>query len=86
MPADFQGDGQVLSAFILSWGAAGGTLTDKGRDLLHLILVRNGDNYKAVSNQIARGFDHPIDAVLIDNRLYILEFGAGGVLCEITIS
>ena len=86
MPADFQGDGQVLSAFILSWGAAGGTLTDKGQDLLHLILVRNGDNYKVVSNQIARGFDHPIDAVLIDNRLYILEFGAGGVLWEITIS
>lgn len=86
MPMDFRGDGQNLSAFILSWGAAGGTLTDKGRDLLHLSLARNGDNYQVVSNQIARGFNNPIDAVLIDNRLYILEFGAGGVLWEITIS
>ncbi len=86
MPEDFQGDDLTLSAFLLSWGAAGGTLTDHGQDLLHLRLTRNGDNYQVVSSQIARGFNRPIDAVLIDDRLYILEFGAGGVLWEITFS
>lgn len=38
MPTDFRGDGQNLSAYILSWGAAGGTLTDNGQNLLHLFL------------------------------------------------
>lgn len=84
LPKDLRGDDQALSAFVLSYGAAGGTLSDKGQDLLHLRLTKNGDNYQAVTTQIARGFKNPVDAVMIENRLYVLEFGQGGALWELT--
>ncbi len=84
LPADLRGNGQTLSAFLSSFGAAGGTLTDKGQDLLHLELTRQGDNYQAITTQIARGFQNPVAAVLIENRLYLLEYGAHGALWEIT--
>mgnify|MGYP000735845888 CR=1 FL=1 len=79
-----RGEGDALSAFLLSWGAAGGTLTDRGQDLLHLTLTREGDNYSAVTTQIARGFKNPIDAVLIENRLYVLEFSGDSTIWELT--
>ncbi|HEU0292071.1 MAG TPA: PQQ-dependent sugar dehydrogenase [Anaerolineales bacterium] len=84
MPADFQSDEDTFGAFLLSWGAAGGTLTDKGQDLLYLQLTKQNDNYEAITTQIAREFDNPIDAVLVENRLYVLDFGADGTLWEIT--
>ena len=62
----------------------GGTLTDRGQDLLHLKLTREGDNYSAVTTQIARGFKNPIDAVLIENRLYVLEFSGDSTIWELT--
>lgn len=75
----FKGD-----AFILSWGAAGGTLTDKGQDLLALKLTKSGDNYQARVTQIARGFDRPIDSVLIKNKLYVLDYAGQGTIWELT--
>jgi len=84
MPADLRSNSSTLSAFLLSWGSAGGTLTDKGQDLLQIRLTRRGDNYEAVSSQFARGFSHPIDAVTIENRLYVLEFGTNAALWELT--
>ncbi len=86
MPADLQADGEVLSAMILSWGAAGGTLSDTGQDLLHMALTPDGDSYTATTTQLARGFKRPIDAVLDGNKLYILEFDPGGVIWEISFS
>jgi glucose/arabinose dehydrogenase len=86
MPPDFQGNESTFSAFLLSWGSAGGTLTDRGQDLLHLQLTKRGENYEAVTTQIARGFNNPIDAVLIENRLYVLDFGPGGTLWELTFN
>jgi glucose/arabinose dehydrogenase len=84
LPVDLQSDDGSLSAFVLSWGAAGGTLSDKGQDLLHLTLTKRGDNYEAVTTQIAREFSNPIDAVMIENRLYVLEFGPDGAIWELT--
>ncbi|MGQ0601393.1 MAG: PQQ-dependent sugar dehydrogenase, partial [Anaerolineales bacterium] len=84
LPADLRSSGDTLHAFILSWGAAGGTLSDKGQDLLHLQLTKRGEHYESVTMQIARGFQNPIDAVLIDNRLYVLEFGGDGAIWELT--
>jgi hypothetical protein len=84
LPADLRGQGATFSAFLSSFGAAGGSLTDKGQDLLHLQLTKQGDNYQAVTTQIARGFHNPVAAVLIENRLYLLEYGAQGALWEIT--
>src|SRR5262249_12270370 len=72
-------------AFVLSWGAAAGTLTDMGQDLLYLQLTKTGDSYKAQVTQIAKGFDHPIDSVLIKNKLYVLDYGGKGTLWEVTL-
>lgn len=85
LPANYRGEGDALSAFILSWGAAGGTLSDKGQDLLHMRLTKttNADNYSATVTQIAYGFQNPIDAVLIANRLYVLDFGGDGAIWEL---
>ncbi len=83
LPADLQPANGGLSAFILSFGAAAGTLTDTGQDLLHLALTQTGDSYQFVARQIARDFKNPIDAVLIGNHLFVLEFGQDGALWEI---
>ncbi len=83
MPADFRGDENTFGAFILSWGAAGGTLTDRGQDLLYLKLTKKGDNYETTATQIPREFKNPIDSVLIDNQLYVLDFGTG-IIWELT--
>lgn len=86
LPADLRGDDKALSAFLLSFGSAGGTLTDNGKDLLHLKLTKRGENYESVTNQIATGFKFPIAAVLIENRLYVLEFGEKGAIWELTFN
>jgi len=82
--ADLRGNEESLGAFILSWGAAGGTLSDRGQDLLHLALTKREDNYETVTTQIAQDFKNPIDAVMIENRLYVLEYGADGAIWELT--
>jgi glucose/arabinose dehydrogenase len=84
LPADLQGTELELSAFVLSWGAAGGSLSDKGQDLLHVRLIPTNAGYQAATQLIARGFKNPIDGVMIDNRLYVLEYNQGGQLWELT--
>jgi glucose/arabinose dehydrogenase len=80
LSAEFRGD-----AFVLSWGAAGGTLTDRGQDLLHLKLTKVGDTYQVQATQIVKGFDHPIDAVLLKNKLYVLDYGGPGAIWEVIL-
>lgn len=84
MPADLQAQPGGLSAFIMSWGAAGGTLSDRGQDLLHLALTPAGDGYSMTSTQVATDFKNPIDTIMVGNRLYVLEFGDGGSIWELT--
>jgi hypothetical protein len=86
LPADLRSTDATFSAFVMSWGAAAGTLTDKGQDLLHLTLTRGVDNYTMTATQFARDFKNPIDAVLIGNKLYVLEFGGGGAIWELTFN
>lgn len=73
-----------LSAFITSWGAAGGDFEDQGQNLLHLTLVKEGYNYTVRTIQIAQDFKRPIDAVMIENRLYVLEWDGEGTIWELT--
>lgn len=84
LPEDLQSTEETHSAFLVSWGAAGGTLTDKGQNLLHLQLIKTEDNYEMVTTEIASGFINPIDTVLIDNKLYVLEWGSEGAIWELT--
>lgn len=84
MPTAWQSTNDSLSAFVLSWGAAGGTLSDRGMDILHLNLSKTEDNYETVTHQIATNFRNPIDAVLVENKLYVLEWGSEGAIWELT--
>lgn len=84
MPEALQSADDTLSAFVLSWGAAGGTLSDRGMDVLHLSLSKTEDNYETVTHQIATDFKNPIDAVLVENKLYVLEWGSEGAIWELS--
>jgi hypothetical protein len=70
---------------VLSWGAVGGTLSDRGKDLLHLKLAKAGDGYEAQVTQIARNFASPIDSVLLDHSLYVLDSAEQGTIWEVTL-
>ena len=83
----FQGDG-----FVLSWTEGdpdgddvAGPFNDPSEDLLHLDLVKVGDNYEARVTRIVGGFSNPIDAEIIGNRLYVIEWSGGRGLWEITL-
>jgi glucose/arabinose dehydrogenase len=71
--------------FMVSWGAAAGTLPDPGRDLLAVKLTKNGDTYEAQTTQLAVGFDHPVDAALQGKKLYVLDWGGRGAIWEVTL-
>jgi len=70
--------------FVASWGAAGGTLSDKGNDLLLVKLQKSRDQYTANMTQIVANFNQPIDSVLVNKTLYVLEFGGDGGLWAVT--
>jgi mono/diheme cytochrome c family protein len=64
--------------------------TDEGEDLLHLELTfdQKADNYILKTTRIAQGFNQPIDAVLIKNELYVIEYGGrqhGGNIWKVTL-
>ncbi len=83
----FQGDG-----FVLSWTEGdpdgddvAGPFNDPSQDLLHLGLAKVGDNYEARVTRIVGGFSNPIDAEIIGNRIYVIEWSGGRGLWEITL-
>ena len=84
LPPYLQAPSGSLSLLLVSWGAAGGDLSDQGQDLLHMVLTKKDDNYEAVTHQIARDFKRPIDTVMIENRLYVLEWADEGTIWELT--
>gem|GEM_PF-1009076 len=63
------------SAFILRFGRAAGAF-ELGQDLLHIKWNRSNGKVDNVNvTQIARNFLHPIDAVLIGSKMYLLDRG-----------
>ncbi|MBT8402039.1 MAG: T9SS type A sorting domain-containing protein, partial [Rhodothermia bacterium] len=83
LPGAFAGKG-----FVLSWTSPSDRLLspfgDEGGDLLQLDLQQSGDNYEAVVERIVRGFSNPIDAVLVGDVMYVLEFGGSRRILEIS--
>ena len=59
--------------------------TTPSEDLLHLDLAKIGDNYEARVTRIVGGFSNPIDAEIIGNRIYVIEWGGGRGLWEIVL-
>ena len=83
----FQGDG-----FTLNWtrgdpagDSINGPFNDPSQDLLHLDLAKVGDNYEAYVTRIVGGFSNPIDAEIIGNRLYVIEWSGERGLWEIVL-
>ncbi|MEA2147947.1 MAG: hypothetical protein QOG59_3534, partial [Solirubrobacteraceae bacterium] len=75
-----------LQAYLLSWGASIGNLADQGKDLDALTFTKTATSYTVSTEQIAENFKNPIDEVLIGNKLYVLEYGQGGSVWELTLS
>jgi hypothetical protein len=83
----FRGDG-----FMLSWtkGLANsdqiaGPFFDASQDLLHLELTKTGTTYTVRATKIVVGFNKPIDAEIIDNTIYVLDYGGAQSLWAVTL-
>ncbi|NBU64362.1 MAG: hypothetical protein EBS29_07685, partial [Chloroflexia bacterium] len=83
-PKSWQGQGKTLNGFLLSWGAAGGTLPDRGQDMLALQLSKSGNNYTMTARQIVRDLHNPIDSAIVGDKIYVLEFGDKVAIWEFT--
>lgn len=91
LPEFFQGNG-----FMLSWNdgtpAANDLLTpfsDPGQDLLQfpITFLLSDDPIAVVASvRIVRGFAQPIDAEIVGNNIYVLEFGGAHKLWEVHFS
>lgn len=88
---EFKGDG-----FVFRYGGGSdrpGTnlLRKGGKDLLHLDLSYNvaADNFYMKSTSIVNNFNAPVDAVMLDNVIYVLEHGTansdGGRIWKISL-
>ncbi len=76
--------------FVSSWTRGDSTLAgyskvmapfgDFSEDLLHFVLTKNeaGDNYYFTCEKIVTGFQHPVDAEIIGNSIYVIETSAEG--------
>ena len=86
MAPPFQGDG-----FVLSWTEgdadgddAAGPFHDAGEDLLHIEMEKIDDNYVARFTKVVVNFSNPIDAEIVGNKIYAIEWSGARGLYEIT--
>jgi hypothetical protein len=78
--------------FVLSWtpgdpngNSVAGPFNDASQDMLDLNLTKLGNtNYQMTATRLVGGFANPIDAEVIRNRIYVLEYGGNQGLWEIT--
>jgi glucose/arabinose dehydrogenase len=87
LPGVFKGAGFVLSwtAGNPSGGEGSGPFLDESEDLLHLGLSRAGDNYQTTATRLLCGLANPIDAEIVQGRIYVLEHGDPGSIWEVTL-
>jgi len=84
---EFRGD-----AFMLSWttgdptgDTVNGPFKDPGEDLMHLDLTKTGQTYSMRATKIVEGFRRPIDAEIIGNRIYVLEYAGNQSIWVVTL-
>ena len=85
---DFKGDGFVIRYSSGARSSMMSPFTKEGADLLHLHLTYDStsDNYFVRTVRIVDGFNEPVDAVLVDNYIYVIEYGGkGGNIWKITL-
>ncbi len=85
LPRDLKGGG-----FVLSWTPGSSSLLspfgDESEDLLHLDLtkIEAENRYEARVTRIVGNFKNPVDAVLAENKMYVIENGRSSSLWEVT--
>ena len=88
---EFKGDG-----FVFRYGGGSdrpGTnlLRKSGKDLMHLDMSYNSaaDNFYMKTTTLVNNFNAPVDALMIDNKIYVMEHGTanseGGRIWKITL-
>lgn len=85
---DFKGDGFVIRYTSGERSSLMKPFTNQGADLLHLHLLYDNvtDNYVVKTTRLVEGFNEPVDAVLIENIVYIIEYGGReGNIWKITL-
>lgn len=77
--------------FMLSWtqgdptgDSVAGPFMDPSQDMVDLDLTPLGTNYQVRVTRIVGGFANPIDAAIISNRVYAIEYGGNQGIWEIT--
>jgi len=78
--------------FVLGWTTGDpvgnnvpGPFLDPGQDLLDLNLTQLGTtNYQAQVTRLVGGFSNPIDAAIIGNRIYVIEYSGNQGVWEVT--
>lgn len=79
-------------AFVLGWtqgdataNSVAGPFHDPGQDMCDLGLSKLGDtNYSTTATRIVGGFANPIDAEIIGNKVYVIEYGGNMGIWEVT--
>ena len=62
-------------AFMLSFAGARGGFPEDGQDLVFLDLDKGEDGYTVSTEAVVTGFTFPIDAVMTNGTLYVIEYG-----------
>ena len=80
LSGDLKGGGFVIR---FSGGRSSGMMTpftNQGSDLLHLQMSYDSlsDNYFVKTRRVVEGFTDPVDAVIIDGDMYVIEYGGEG--------
>ncbi len=85
---DFKGDGFVLRYTLGERSSLMKPFTNEGADLLHLDMVYDEatDNYVTKTTRLVEGFREPVDAILVENIVYVIEYGGrGGNIWKISL-
>lgn len=90
LPGKYNGTAFTLRYTKGSKSALMKPFTDLGEDLLHLEMTFNKekDNYDLRTTRVAEGFTQPVDAVLVDKDIYVIEYGGrqrGGNIWKVSI-
>ncbi|MDX2045689.1 MAG: c-type cytochrome [Chitinophagaceae bacterium] len=85
---DFKGDGFVLRYTLGERSSLMKPFTNEGADLLHLDMVYDEvtGNFVTKTKRLIEGFREPVDAIMVDNIIYIIEYGGhGGNIWKISL-
>ena len=84
MAADFRGDG-----FVMRIGGDCCDLidhfNDPDLDLLHIDMEKRDGRYEAHFTRLVEGFSGPIDAEIIGNKIYVVEWSGDRGIWEVTL-